>query len=54
MKPVLIQNIMKKRRREQVLPDPEPSDMQRERNRLFVFILTVLAAIVVGTIAVAA
>ncbi len=50
MKPVLIQNIMKKRRREHVLPDPDVSDMQKERDRLFVFIMIVLAVIVVGSI----
>ena len=54
MKPVLIQNIMKKRRREQVLPDPVMEDIHKESDRLFAFILAVLAVIVVGSIAVAA
>jgi len=50
MKPVLIQSIMKRRRREQALSDPKPSDMQKERDRLFVFIMSALAVIVVGSI----
>ena len=54
MKPVLIQNLMKKRGRKEALPDPEPSEMQREKDRLAAFILWVLAFIVVGTIAIAA
>jgi hypothetical protein len=53
MKPVLIQSIMK-RRRKNVLPDPELSDMQKERDQLFVFIMAVLAAIVVGSIIIVA
>ena len=54
MKPVLIQNLMKKRRREQVLPEPAVEDLHKESNRLFAFILGVLAVIVVGSIVVAA
>ena len=54
MKPVLIQSLIKKRRREQSLPDPEPSDMQKQRDQLFVAILVILALIVVGSIAIAA
>ncbi len=54
MKPVLIQNLMKRRRREHILPDPEPSTMQKERDRLFVFIMAALAVIVVGSIVIAA
>jgi hypothetical protein len=50
MKPVLIQSIMKRRRRETVRPDPEPSDIQKERDRLFAFIMAVLAVIVLGSI----
>lgn len=54
MKPVLIQNLLKKHRRQQVLPDHESSDVKKERDRLFNIILAVLAVIVIGSIAIAA
>ncbi len=50
MKPVLIQSIMKRRRREQVRPDPVGEDLRKESDRLFAFIMVVLAAIVLGSI----
>jgi len=50
MKPVLIQSIMKRRRREQVRPDPVAEDLHKESDRLFMFIMAVLAVIVVGSI----
>lgn len=50
MKPVLIQSIMKRRRREQVRPTPINNDLHKESDRLFAFIMAVLAVIVLGSI----
>jgi len=50
MKPVLIQSIMKRRRREPVRPNPINDDLHKESDRLFMFIMAVLAVIVVGSI----
>jgi hypothetical protein len=50
MKPVLIQSIMKRRHREPVRPDPVGEDLHKESDRLFAFIMAVLAVIVLGSI----
>lgn len=54
MKPVLIQSLIKRRQRERISPDPIIEDIHKESDRLFMFILAILAVIVVGSIAVAA
>ncbi len=50
MKPVLIQSIMKRRRRETDRLNPVDNDLHKESDRLFAFIMIVLALIVVGSI----
>lgn len=54
MKPVLIQSMMKRRRRQHVQPDPVAEDLHKESDRLFGFIMAVLVLIVIGSIAIAA
>ena len=50
MKPVLIQHMVKKKRRERITPDPVGEDLHKESDRLFAFIMAVLAVIVLGSI----
>lgn len=54
MKPVIIQNLAKKNKKESLKTDPSKEEIEKTANSFFGWVLLVLAVIVVGSIAVAA
>lgn len=51
MKPVLIQNIVRRRRKEVMQNDPAGQDIENTANKIVNSILVVLAVLIVGSIA---
>ena len=54
MKPVILQNLIKKNRKETIKVDPTEKEVERAANTVFGWILGGLALIVVGSIAIGA
>ena len=54
MKPVLLQNLMKKHRKETFKIDPTKEEVEKTANSIFGWALLILAVIVVGSIAIGA
>ena len=54
MKPVLLQNLIKKNRKETIKVDPKQQEVEKAANTVFGWILAGLVVIVVGSIAIGA
>ena len=54
MKPVLIQNLTKKNKKESIKVDPTKEEVEKKANSFFSHVLILLAVIVIGSIAIGA
>ena len=54
MKPVLIQNLIKKNKKESTKVDPSDKDLEKAANTVFGLVFTALAVIVLGSILIGA
>ena len=54
MKPVIIQNLAKKNKKESLKTDPSKEEVEKAANGFFGWVLLILAIIVVGSIAIGA
>lgn len=54
MKPILLQNLMKRHRKEKMTVDPTVEETQRSIDKFFLFLLGAVAVMVVGGIAIGA
>ena len=54
MKPVLIQNLTKKNKKESIKVDPSKEQVEKAANSFFGWVLALLAIIVIGSISIGA
>lgn len=54
MKPVLIQNLTKKNKKESIKVDPTKEEVEKTANSFFGWVLAILAVIIVGSISIGA